>query len=246
MEAKRLTAIKTRAEGISKGKYIAKEGLDANYVVTPSGQRLSRIRLMATIVDKFISEAGTFASITLDDGTDTVRAKTFKITSLIDAVSVGDIVDVIGKIREYQGELYIVAEIIRRIDDMHFELLRELELKQQEEQWKQKRETIITHQKETSDLSELKTLMKERFKISPEEVEAAIEAATETPLPEESNKNRDKILELITSLDKGSGCDYTELITTSGLSDEIVDTAVNELLEEGVCYEPRPGTIKRL
>ena len=88
--------------------------------------------------------------------------------------------------------------------------------------------------------------MKERFKISPEEVEAAIEAATETPLPEESNKNRDKILELITSLDKGSGCDYTELITTSGLSDEIVDTAVNELLEEGVCYEPRPGTIKRL
>ena len=61
------------------------------------------------------------------------------------------------------------------------------------------------------------------------------------------NKNvKNDILSLISELDKGSGADYSEIIEKSGMAEDVVDSAINDLLEEGTCFEPKPGKIRKL
>ena len=113
MERKRMTAVKARINAIMAGKYNAAQGFTPGYVLTTMGQRLSRVRILATVVDKFVSENKRFASITLDDGSETIRCKMFNATSIFDGIDAGTIVDVFGKVKEYQGEVYIIPEVIR-------------------------------------------------------------------------------------------------------------------------------------
>ena len=123
---KRQVATKVRIESLSSGKIIEKGG--RKFLETKYGEELSRVRVMATVVGKFISEDSKFASITLDDGTDTIRGKGWQDISLIEALSIGDLIDLIGKVREYNDEIYLVPEIIQKIEDPNLELLRKLEL----------------------------------------------------------------------------------------------------------------------
>ena len=242
MEKKRISSVKTRIKQIVSGRYIAQEGFNPNYVLTGQGLRLSRVRVLATVVDKFISEGGKFASITIDDGTDTIRVKVFSAISMFDRIDLGSEIDLIARVKEYQGEIYLAPEIITPVNDPNFQLLRELELRSQEKEMAQKRKIVLEHKNQTSDLTELERLMRERYGIQPEEVEAMLQISEE---PAE-NKSRDEILKLIEKYDEGSGCDYAELIKISGLPEDVIDSAVNELLSEGVCFEPRPGKIKKL
>src|SRR3989344_1901267 len=241
MEKKRIHSVKTRIKDITSGRYVAQEGFNPNYVLTKYGLRLSRVRVLATVVDKFISEGGKFASITLDDGSDTIRVKVFNAVSMYDNIGAGSEVDVIARVKEYQGEVYLAPEIINVITDHNFHLLRELELRQQDKETENKRKLILEHQKQTSDMTELERLMSERFGIDPEEVEAMLQVQEE---PEDDKKAG--MLKLIEKLDEGNGCDYADLIKASGLPEDVIDSVVNELLSEGSCFEPRHGKIKKL
>lgn len=244
MEKKRLTALKTRIADVNSGNYVVLPGFESNYVLTKSGMRLSRVRLLATIVDKFLSDSGRYAAITLDDGTDTIRAKAFNAVSIFDPISLGDLVDFIGKVREYQGELYLVPELIKKKNDPNYELLRELEIRNNQQAWSRKRDTVFSNQKQVSDIVELKKMLKERFGIQPSDVEAILQ--TEQEEQPEQIEVKDTVLRLIAELDSGNGCDYSELMEKSGIEEGILDSIINEFLEEGVCFEPRPGKIKKL
>ena len=241
IEKKRIHSVKTRIKSITSGRYVAQEGFNPNYVLTKYGLRLSRVRVLATVVDKFISEGGKFASVTLDDGSDTIRVKVFNAVSMYDNIGAGSEVDVIARVKEYQGEVYLAPEIINVITDHNFHLLRELELRRQDKETENKRRLILEHQKQTSDMTELERLMSERFGIDPEEVEAMLQVQEE---PEDDKKAG--MLKLIEKLDEGNGCDYADLIKASGLPEDVIDSVVNELLSEGSCFEPRPGKIKKL
>lgn len=246
MEKKRLTAVKTKIKDITGGRYVAQEGFNPNYILAQNGMRLSRVRILATVVEKFVAESGKFASITLDDSTDTVRAKIFSAISMFDNIGAGDIVYAIARVREYQGEIYLMPEIITKCGDPNAMILFELELRSQAEEWQKKRRMVLEHKSETSDLSELKRFLRERFGIQEEEVEDILASGEAPDAEKEEKNNKEKVLALLISLDKGQGCDYTELIEQSGLGEEGVDAAVNELLDEGVCFEPKPGKIKKL
>ncbi|MBR9682794.1 MAG: hypothetical protein GOV02_03900, partial [Candidatus Aenigmarchaeota archaeon] len=63
---------------------------------------------------------------------------------------------------------------------------------------------------------------------------------------EKSVHNKEKILELIGKIDSGEGVEYQKIITESGLSENEVDSIIQDLLETGTCFEPLPGKIKRL
>ena len=41
---------------------------------------------------------------------------------------VGDPINIIGRLREYNNERYIIPEIVKKVDDPHWELVRKLEL----------------------------------------------------------------------------------------------------------------------
>ena len=239
MEKRRLTAIKTKIGPVINGKFVVQEGFNPNYVLTDHG-RLSRVRILATVVDKFISESGKMASLTLDDGTNTIRAKAFGGMAIFNPIEVGNIVDVIGRLKEYQGEVYLSPETAAVLDINH-EMLRELEIRNFHRELEDKKKIVMDFKNTINDVNELKRMMRERYAIPEEYTEAFLES-----MPKKNNDYNAKILELIEKLDKGDGCDYTEIITASGLSESIVESAINDLLNEAICFEPRPGKIKKL
>ncbi|MCD6368072.1 MAG: hypothetical protein J7L45_03240 [Candidatus Aenigmarchaeota archaeon] len=246
MERKRLTAIKTDIKSVVDGKYFKAEGFESNYVITPVGVRISRVRIMATIMNKFVTEDGKYGFIVLDDGTETIRAKIFKSVKMLENLSIGDIVDVIGKIREYGDELYIAPEIIRKIEDPNFLILRKAELLDQRKKFEEIRKKIKEFQKKTSDLEEIKKLAQAEG-ISEEVVESIVESEEVDEEEIEDRKSmKDKVLEIIDMLDDGTGAEYSQVISESGLDENEVEEIINELLNDGICYEPRPGKIKRL
>ena len=115
MPFQRQTAVKSRIVDIVSGEWVKKEGMEPSYVVTPRKDVISRALIVGTVVSKFVSEDGNFASVTIDDSTSTVQAKQWKETGLVSGVNVGDTVSLIGRVREYEGDIYLVPEMIRQL-----------------------------------------------------------------------------------------------------------------------------------
>ena len=248
MEIKRLTAKKASIKELNDGKYIKREGFESSYILTNQGRKLSRVRILALIVGKFISDDEKYAAITLDDSTDTIRCKAFVNTKIFDGFGPGDLVDVFGKVREYNGEIYVMSEIIRKADP-NLETLRMLELEKIIRSQKDKIKKIQTFENQTTDINELKSLVKEH--MSPDELKGILEAqeVNENIMQEKTataSEIKSQILKLIDKLDKGEGADYQEIMKKSGLSENDVDFAIQDLLESGMCYEPTPGKIRKL
>ncbi|MBI5332140.1 MAG: OB-fold nucleic acid binding domain-containing protein [Candidatus Aenigmarchaeota archaeon] len=244
IEKKRLTAIKARIGSVMNGRYVNEA--ENSYIVTKKAYRINRVRLLGTVVDRFLSADKKFSSITLDDGTDTIRAKIFD-SIVLDNLNAGEIVDLVGKIREYNGEIYVLIENVWKMADPNFEILRELEIRENDKAMDSKKKIIIEYKKQISDLHELKHVMKE-FGISSHEIEAVIQAES-IEEPEHdigTEEQKEKILMLIDQMDSGEGCNYSEIIEKSGLPENVVDIVIEELLNEGSCYEPKPGKIKKL
>lgn len=246
MEIRRLTAKKSNAAEIVKGRFVKKPGFESNYVLTKLGRKISRVRVLGTVVDKFLSEDGNYATLTLDDCSETIRCKAFVNTKIFDTVSVGDVVDVVGKVREYNGEIYIAPEIIAQIADKNFETLRMLELAKIYKEQKERIQKLRELKKQTSDVKELKAIAKPF--MSGDEVESIIEAEELIGEIKSDEKNEPKeiILKIIENLDKGGGATYADILEKSGLPESALDTTIQELLESGVCFEPKHGKIKRI
>ncbi len=91
------------------------------------GQQIFTVRVMGVVVSKYDSER--FTILTLDDATETVSVRFFgEDKDMAANVSVGDTVDVIGTLREYEEETYIAPRIITEIEDLNWEVVRNLEL----------------------------------------------------------------------------------------------------------------------
>lgn len=247
MERKRLTAIKTEIKPLIEGKYVKGEGFESNYVLTPQGTRVSRVRILGTVMTKFVNDDRTYGFVVIDDETETIRAKIFKNVKLIENINQGDLVDAIGKVREYDGELYLMPEIIRKIENPNFIILRRAELLEQGKYLEKVKEKIDGLKKRTSDLDEIKKLAQAEG-IEPEVAEAAAQSGEDSEKDEKKDKKslKDALLAIIEKLDEGTGAEYNAIIKESKLDESDVEEVVNELLEEGTCYEPRPGRIKKL
>lgn len=127
MDVLSMTAFKVRISDLASGKLVQEES--TAYLLTKDNRKLARFRLMATVIDKFVSKDNSYAIVTLDDSTETIRAKAFKGEALkLSSLGPGDLIDLVGNAREYEGELYINPEIITKIENPNWELLRKLEL----------------------------------------------------------------------------------------------------------------------
>jgi RPA family protein len=248
IETRRLTAKKVSIGEIINGRFVKKTGFESSYILTNLGRRLSRVRVLGLLVDSFLSPDERYATITLDDSTETIRCKAFINVKIFDGLNKGDLIDIFGKLREYNNEIYMIPEIIRKIDS-NFETLRKLELEKIVREQKEKIKKIKELQNQVSDLNELKIAVKEFMPL--EDAEGILEAQDmiESAVEEKTvavNEIKNKILKLIEDLDKGDGTDYKDILDKSGFSENEVDFAIQELLETGVCYEPKPGKIKKL
>ena len=125
---KRQTAFRAWIAQLHNGNYVKKDGWESNYVEV-NGKKISRVNILATVVAKFSADDNNYASITLDDFSSTIRAKCWgEDTRIINGINLGDVVIIVGKIREYNEERYLTPDFIKKIDDPNWEIVRKLEL----------------------------------------------------------------------------------------------------------------------
>jgi len=92
-------------------------------------KRIIRVNLIGNIVDKYSSEGEKrYATVTIDDASGQIRLKVFgDDTAMLSDLSHGDTILVIGVIRSYNRELYILPELVKKADPRYL-LVRKLEL----------------------------------------------------------------------------------------------------------------------
>jgi RPA family protein len=207
MVIERQPAKKVYISDLLAGKWTKMEGMQPSYIETQDGEKISRARILGTVVQKFISEDNKFGSITLDDMTETIRVKVFKTMKPIENINIGDIVDVIGKVKEFDDEIYIIPEVIQKITNPNFEILRRAELL---------KKAAITEKTEQPEEKVLK---------DKEELRVAILKAIES---------------------KKDGAMFDDIIKAVDAKEEKIEEIIDELLSEGICYEPSPGKIKKI
>ncbi|MEM2047988.1 MAG: OB-fold nucleic acid binding domain-containing protein [Candidatus Jordarchaeales archaeon] len=121
-------AYKLRISEVIEGSIERSDEQGKFILITKSGIRASRVRVMGTIVDVFRSELSDYMNFTLDDGTGTIRVKVWGGKTSTSDIKIGGVVDVVGLIRSYRDEVYLVPELVIRVEDPNWELVRELEL----------------------------------------------------------------------------------------------------------------------
>ncbi|MEN6379068.1 MAG: OB-fold nucleic acid binding domain-containing protein, partial [Methanofastidiosum sp.] len=121
-----MIAYKMRIIDLVNGK-LKKDEMGGVLLSTPFGES-KEARIIGTIIDSYRNNENTYGSFTIDDGTATTRLKAWsdKI-ELLDKFKRGEIVDIIGRVGEYQDEIYITPEIIIPVTPNYW-LYRELEL----------------------------------------------------------------------------------------------------------------------
>jgi len=129
---KRETAYKLRIGDILKANQIFEEGESLNkrlQFVELGDKKILRVNVIANVIDKFESEGERrFATITLDDGSGQIRARLFgEDITKFQETSQGDTLVIIGLLRSYNQELYILPEIIKKADPKYL-LVRKLEI----------------------------------------------------------------------------------------------------------------------
>lgn len=244
METLRQTTVRARISDVINGKFIRKEGMEPSYVLTELGQKISRAHLLGTILDKFMSEDGNYSTITIDDDSDSIRIKAFRENvNIFDNLEIGDLVIVIGKVREYADENYIIPEIVKKIVNPNYESLHKLEVLKQLLKQKKVLEDIKKERGKFADVEELKKYAEKKYGVDTEAVEAVVETLT---VEEESEEKDYKplVLETLEKLDKGDGIEFKRLLDESKLPENTFEEVINELLSEGICFEPKPGVLK--
>jgi len=124
---KRNIAYKLRIGDILKAKpIIAEEKL---LFLELGDKKIVRVNVLANVVDKFVNDGERkYATLTIDDASGQIKLKAFgdDISLLKDSIQ-GDSVQVIGNVREYNSELYIMPEILKKVDPKWL-LVRKLEI----------------------------------------------------------------------------------------------------------------------
>lgn len=245
----RAVAYLVRIKEILEGNYMVVDApFSPNYVLTKEGIPVSRAHILATVVNTYSSNDGKYAFISIDDGSGVIRVKAFQDTRALSKIKRGDIVDVVGKIREYNKERYLVPELIRVVTDPNEEILRKLQIMRFYDAWAKKKSAVLSVAATTEKIDGSSGSVAG----VPVDDAAAILKAKQLKENKEEDKIQAKdnssvralILKIIGEIDKGEGATYNEIITASGLPVSVIENGLNELLSEGSCYEPRPGKIK--
>jgi len=215
---KRVTFQKVWVKDLHEGEFVRGEGWNPSYIDV-GGKRVSRINLFATVVSKFTSEDGNYGTITLDDGTETVRVKAFGPDVIkLKKSKIGDLARFIGKVKKYNDEVYLSPEIVRKVEDPNW---------------------IILHKLELGSPSS--------GAIQAEEVKPSVpEDVAEEVIKEEDLSVQGKVLGLIKDLDAGEGAEIEAVISKSELDISEAKSVIIGLLKSGDIYEPKKGKLKVL
>ncbi len=208
---RRQVAYKVRISDILNAEYVKEEGWLPNYALI-KGKQVSRANIIAAVIS-------VGAEVVVDDGSGSIALRSFGQPA--HEFDVGSLVMVMGKVREFNSQKYVVPEIVKKVDDKAA-TLRRLELE---------RDAL------TNPACAAEAPKQEQ---SAEPAEAIVEEVVDAAVEDTSNK---RVYELVKSLDSGEGADFGEVISQGG---EAAERSVDFLLKRGEIFEIRPGKLKVL
>lgn len=124
---KRNIAYKMRIGDVLKGRPMMDGG---KFLFLELGdKKVVRINVLANCVDKYVQEGEKqFASLTVDDASGQIKLKAFgEDIGPLKEILQGDTLQIIGNVREWNGELYMIPEVIKKVDPRWL-LVRKLEI----------------------------------------------------------------------------------------------------------------------
>lgn len=233
-----------------------------------SGRDIYRVNLIANVIDKFESSQKPYANITLDDGTGNIRVKAFADSvKILQGTQLGDTILLVGVLRYYNDELYIMPEIVKPLDPKWL-VARKLELEDeygemysktrgygysvQEEKEKEIKEGDLDMRdreknNQVKNNQEISNFVKqERITDTLGKEEGAGEVVDEVQEMKIGPGVRDKIFDLIKGADSEGGLDIDKIIMALKEPVEQINKEITELLEDGTIYEPKPGRLRVL
>ena len=182
MQILRKIAFKFWIKQIIDAQLISEENGNDYFLI--SNNKVNRINLMASVTQRYDNKDKNYSYISLDDGYDIIRVKAWgEDLNLLSDIKIGDIVNIIARIRRHNDETYLTPEIVKLINDPKWLLARNLDL------------TKIYGKPNTA----VKPVSKEESSFE----EGLIDA----------ERVRQRILELIEQLDNGNGADTKSILS---------------------------------
>jgi hypothetical protein len=228
-------AHKVKVEEILQGEYaVSEEGVP--YLITPWGEKISRARVMGTVVEKWLREDGEYCTVYLDDGTGVISLRGWREGAKeLDELKVGDLVDVIGRVREYLGERYLVPHLLLKVRDPNWEVVRELEI-------------LLARRRALERGIRPRRPSPREIKIEApaEGEEVEVEEIEELEFPQVPEELKKKALLALERLDRGEGVREEELERELSLSRKEVEDLLLVLMDEGEVFEVRAGRYQRV
>lgn len=224
---KRQVAHKVTISDLNEGRYVKEEGWEPNYVAISDGRRVSRANILAIVVSKTEDNAD-YRGLVIDDGSGKINIRAFGAEIDFSAFNIGDLVIIIGRPREFNGQKYIVPEIIKKMENRKWIDVRKLELQ--------------IARKKFSGVQFEKVKQKDFEEEIVGEDHDMIESKNETTADIENPFQL--VLSLIKAMDKGDGTDVAEVCIKSKLDN--AEEIIMDLLKEGEVFEVRPGRVKIL
>jgi len=210
----RQIAYKISLSDIHTNDFIKQEGWEPNYIMC-GDKKISRVNLIGTVISPINSEQN---YLVIDDGKSNIVLRQFenKEMDLMD-YDIGNVINVIGKIREFNNERYILPEIIKRVSP----------------KW------LLVRKKE------IECLYNEGFYKLKNVKEALIKPTSTTAekMEHTSPKDGEEILQKIRELDSGDGANIETIIQNYGSDSEKI---IKTLLEQGDIFTTKPGKVKVL
>lgn len=136
---RRAIAYKLKIGDILAGKQIIEE--ERFNFLELGNKQITRINIVANVIEKYEGEGErNYVSFTIDDASGQIRIKVFgDDVSRFKEISQGHTIMVIGRLRYFNNELYILPEIIKQKDPRYL-LVRKLELEKEKPKQQNKEE----------------------------------------------------------------------------------------------------------
>jgi len=225
----RNTAYIVSIEDVLKSRYInSQEKMESSYALI-RGKKAIRVNLIGAVLTITKDQERPITRIDIQDWTSSMQLISFEDNRFIEEISIGDIIIVIGKIREYNNKRYIIPEIIKRIDNPKWINYR-------------KKQIEILNKREPNIIEEDNSI--EEIKEGEEEINITEESMSNEEDIEELLLPQQRVLEIIKELDKGEGADIDEVI--SKMEEKNAEEIIKSMLREGDIFQVKPGKIKIL
>ncbi len=199
-----------------------------------------------------LSEDGTYGSVFLDDGTQSIVGVVFREnTKLLSSIKKGDLVQFMAKLSEWQGKKQLNLEVISVVPSNMLTLHRAESVLTTVRQRKHFKIAQKIYDEEKNVRKAMDRAKKEG--INPELIDAIeelnylVEYAEESHIFDSDSVIESKVLEAIEKLDEGEGV-VLDLILYELKDDHLaedIDNALRELLARGDLYEPKVNYFKK-